>query len=195
MDLIKTILTFVPGLWDRSIVFEITQKARCVFVSRTPALAGGFTPHWPLLNCNLSWIVREIRKHYINVRFSDEELEKLLLQMRLSGYRNRSKYIRERAIAVRIQRRYYGRNEATLIKQIELLRAELKHIGVNYNQRVKALNTLAKLRDKRGRPIINAADIDRDMMQMKHMMDGMVEKVNEIYNQVNESPDSGDSHT
>ena len=115
--------------------------------------------------------------------------------MRLSGYRNRSKYIRERAIAVRIQRRYYGRNEATLIKQIELLRAELKHIGVNYNQRVKALNTLAKLRDKRGHPIINAADIDRDMMQMKHMMDGMVEKVNEIYNQVNESPDSGDSNT
>lgn len=166
----------------------------CVRVTNTRPGGRFYTP-LALLNCNLSWIVREIRKHYINVRFSDEELEKLLLQMRLSGYRNRSKYIRERAIAVRIQRRYYGRNEATLIKQIELLRAELKHIGVNYNQRVKALNTLAKLRDKRGRPIINAADIDRDMMQMKHMMDGMVEKVNEIYNQVNESPDSGDSHT
>ena len=40
-------------------------------------------------------IVREIRKHYINVRFSEKEFEKLNTQMHLSGYNNRSRYIRD----------------------------------------------------------------------------------------------------
>ena len=104
--------------------------------------------------------------------------------MRLSGYNNRSKYIRETVLSKRLQRRNYSRNDANLAKQIDMLRVELKRIGVNYNQRVKSLNTLAKLRDKNGRVIVNAADIDHDMMQMKRMMDGMVKKVNEIYAQV-----------
>ena len=104
--------------------------------------------------------------------------------MRLSGYNNRSKYIRETVLSKRLQRRNYSRNDANLAKQIDMLRVELKRIGVNYNQRVKSLNTLAKLRDKNGRVIVNAADVDHDMMQMKRMMDGMVQKVNEIYAQV-----------
>ncbi len=124
------------------------------------------------------------RDHYINVRFSDEELEKLMLRMRLSGYNNRSKYIRDTILSTRVRRRNLSRNDANLAKQIDMLRVELKRIGVNYNQRVKSLNTLAKLRDKNGRVIVNAADIDHDMMQMKRMMDGMVQKVNEIYAQV-----------
>ncbi len=124
------------------------------------------------------------RDHYINVRFSDEELEKLMLRMRLSGYNNRSKYIRDSILSTRVRRRNLSRNDANLAKQIDMLRVELKRIGVNYNQRVKSLNTLAKLRDKNGRVIVNAADIDHDMMQMKRMMDGMVQKVNEIYAQV-----------
>ena len=124
------------------------------------------------------------RDHYINVRFSDEELEKLMLRIRLSGYNNRSKYIRDTILSTRVRRRNLSRNDANLAKQIDMLRVELKRIGVNYNQRVKSLNTLAKLRDKNGRVIVNAADIDHDMMQMKRMMDGMVQKVNEIYAQV-----------
>jgi len=124
------------------------------------------------------------RDHYINVRFTDGELDKLMLQMRLSGYNNRSKYIRETVLSKRLQRRNYSRNDANLAKQIDMLRVELKRIGVNYNQRVKSLNTLSKLRDKNGRVIVNAADVDHDMMQMKRMMDGMVQKVNEIYAQV-----------
>ena len=126
----------------------------------------------------------EQRKYYINVRFTEKEMENLMLQMRLSGYNNRSKYIRERVLAKRLQRRNYSRNDANLVRQIDMLRVELKRIGVNYNQRVKALNTLARLRDKNGRVIVNAGDIDHDMMQMKRMMDGMVQKVNLIYEQI-----------
>lgn len=135
----------------------------------------------------------EPRKYYVNVRFSEKELEKLLLQMRLEGYHNRSKYIREAVISTRIRRRNLSRNDANLSKQIDMLRVELKRIGVNYNQRVKALNTLARLRDKNGRVIVNAGDIDHDMMQMKRMMDGMVQKVNLIYEQITGTSSGEDS--
>lgn len=155
----------------------------CFRVTKTRPV-GGLAPCVLAFMVLIFRIMEYRRDHYINVRFSDEELEKLMLRMRLSGYNNRSKYIRDSILSTRVRRRNLSRNDANLAKQIDMLRVELKRIGVNYNQRVKSLNTLAKLRDKNGRVIVNAADIDHDMMQMKRMMDGMVQKVNEIYAQV-----------
>ena len=124
--------------------------------------------------------MRETRKHYVTVRFSDKEFEKLSIQMRLSGYNNRSKFIREMLIQKRYRRRNLSRNEANIAKQIELLRGDLKRIGVNYNQRVKTLNTLAILRDRQGRPIVTSRDVEHDMFEMKKMMEYMVETVNQM---------------
>ena len=125
-------------------------------------------------------IVREIRKHYINVRFSEKEFEKLNTQMHLSGYNNRSRYIRDSLLSTRVRRRNLSLNEANVAKQIELLRLDLKRIGVNYNQRVKTLNRLANAKDRRGNAIVNARDIEHDMQEMKRMMDGMVKTFTEI---------------
>lgn len=125
-------------------------------------------------------IVREIRKHYINVRFSEKEFEKLNTQMHLSGYNNRSRYIRDSLLSTRMRRRNLSLNEANVAKQIELLRLDLKRIGVNYNQRVKTLNRLANVNDRRGNAIVNARDIEHDMSEMKRMMDGMVKTFTEI---------------
>ena len=97
--------------------------------------------------------------------------------MRLAGYRNRSRFIRESLLSTRCRRRNLSRNEANLSKQIELLRAEIRRVGVNYNQRVKTLNTLAKFRDRQGRMIVSATDIEHDMTDMKRMMDTMASKV------------------
>ena len=121
--------------------------------------------------------MREVRKHYVNVRFSESEYENLATLMRLAGYRNRSKFIRESLLSTKCRRRNLSRNEANLSKQIELLRAEIRRVGVNYNQRVKTLNTLAKFRDRQGRMIVSATDIEHDMTDMKRMMDTMVSKV------------------
>jgi hypothetical protein len=128
--------------------------------------------------------VREVRKHYVNVRFSESEYENLATLMRLAGYRNRSKFIRESLLSTRCRRRNLSRNEANLSKQIELLRAEIRRVGVNYNQRVKTLNTLAKFRDRQGRMIVSATDIEHDMTDMKRMMDAMVSKVSLIEKEV-----------
>ena len=107
----------------------------------------------------------KIRKHYVNVRFSDNEFEKLNAQMILEGYRNRSKYIRETLLVKRIQRRNFHRTEANITKQLALLKADIVRIGNNYNQKVKALNTLAKLRDKSGRPVVTAGMVRTDAQE------------------------------
>lgn len=124
--------------------------------------------------------MRETRKHYVNVRFSDKEFEKLNTLMHLSGYNNRSKFIRYSILHRRDRRRFLSRNDANVSKQIELLRLDLKRIGVNYNQRIKALNRLANLKDRQGKAIVNARDIEHDMSEMKRMMDGMVKTFTEI---------------
>ena len=139
--------------------------------------------------------MREVRKHHVNVRFSEAEYENLMTLMRLAGYRNRSKFIRESLLSKRYRRRNLSLNEANLSKQIELLRAEIRRVAVNYNQRVKTLNTLAKFRDRQGRVIVSSADIERDMTDMKRMMDSMVTKVALIEKEVADfvaSVDEGD---
>lgn len=131
----------------------------------------------------------------ITVRYTEKEYEKLKLQMEMAGYNSMSIYIRDVLLSRRVQRRNYSKTDSNLVRQVTMLRSELRQIGVNYNQRVKALNTLTKLRDKKGNLIINMRDIDRDTLEMKRMMERMVKVVNELYAHVMEidSPDSGDS--
>lgn len=131
----------------------------------------------------------------ISVRLTEKEYETLRMKMELSGYRSMSIFIRDALFSIRLQRRNYSKTDPNLVRQVAMLRSEIRQIGVNYNQRVKTLNTLAKLRDKKGNLIVNARDIDRDMLEMKKMMEGMTTLVNEAYARVmeTESPGSGDS--
>lgn len=121
--------------------------------------------------------MREIKTHYVTVRFSEKDFEKLNTLARLAGYNNRSKFIRDILVNRRIQRRNYHRNDANIAKQIELLRLELKHIGVNYNQRVKALNRLSQMHDRHGRAVFNPVDFEHDMSEIKGMMEKMLRLV------------------
>ena len=131
----------------------------------------------------------------ISVRLTEKEYETLRMKMELSGYRSMSIFIRDALFSIRLQRRNYSKTDPNLVRQVAMLRSEIRQIGVNYNQRVKTLNTLAKLRDKKGNLIVNARDIDRDMLEMKKMMEGMTTLVNEAYTRVmeTESPGAGDS--
>ena len=127
-------------------------------------------------------------------RMTEEEAQKLDSDMSLAGYHSRSRYIREMLFSRQTRRRYLSRGDANLARQVQLLRVEIKRIGINYNQRVKALNTLARLRDRHGRPVVTAHDIDHDMMDMKKMMQGMVRMMDQIVKEINameEVPEDG----
>ena len=165
--------------------YKIAHKYKIftIFVKHLPSVAGG-------------WIVRETRTRYVNVRFSENEFCRLSSLMSLSGYNNRSKFIRETILSRRVRRKNLICNESNLIKQIDLLRLDIKRIGVNYNQRVRALNTIASRADNGGALAIQYGYFEFDMTSMKHMMEDIVSKMNEIVDLVSVyGNDIGQSNT
>ena len=134
----------------------------------------------------------KVKRHMVAVRFSDAEFDKLNTQMELEGYRNRSKYIRETMLVKRIQRRNFHRTEANITKQLALLKAEISRIGNNYNQKVRALNTLAKLRDRNGQPVVTSGMVRTDLADMKAMMTEILDKVRLVKEDVTGESDSSE---
>lgn len=90
----------------------------------------------------------------------------------------------------RLRRRYLSRNTANISKQIELLRSEIKRIGVNYNQVVRAVNTLAQLRDKQGNAVITSHTIDGKLTDLRMMMISVLDKVDTIEEELSDNQSS-----
>lgn len=111
--------------------------------------------------------------------------------MAMMGYRNVSLFIRDQLLRGRVQRRNLRRTEANLSRQVEQLRMEIKRIGVNYNQVVKAVNTLSKLRDRHGNAAVSAASIDGNLTDMKIMMEALLERVRFIAGEVEAMNEAG----
>ncbi len=119
--------------------------------------------------------------------------------MAMMGYRNVSLFIREQILGTRVQRRNLSKTEANLSRQIEQVHTEIKRIGINYNQVVRAVNTLAKLRDKRGNAVITATTIDGNLSDMRVLMETLLDRVLLLSHEVkllNEKPseESGDMY-
>ena len=124
---------------------------------------------------------------HITFRMTEEDAGKLNSLMKLMGYRNRSTFLREQLLRGRVQRRNLRKTEANLSRQIEQLQTEIKRIGVNYNQAVRALNTLSKLRDKYGNAVVSAAVIDGKLTDMKSLMEAALKKLSQIASEVEAS--------
>ena len=121
---------------------------------------------------------------------TEEDVAKLDALMSMEGYRSRSTYIRKKILGARVFRRNLRRHEANISKQIELLRAEIRRIGVNYNQVVRAVNSMARLRDKRGNAVITAHTIDGKLTDLRQMMISVLDKVDAIGEEVSDNQSS-----
>ena len=95
----------------------------------------------------------------------------------MMGYRSVSLFIREQILRSRVVRRNLRKTEANLSRQIEQVHLDIKRIGVNYNQVVRALNTLSKLRDKRGNVVITNNTINGKLMDLKILMETLLDRV------------------
>ena len=129
---------------------------------------------------------------HITFRLTEEEAIKLKSLMTMMGYRNRSTFLREQLLKERVQRRNLRKTEANLSRQIEQLQMEIKRIGVNYNQVVRALNTLSKLRDKYGNAVVSSAAIDGKLTDMKSLMEAALKRVSQIASEVEASGEPDD---
>lgn len=121
---------------------------------------------------------------------TEEDVAKLDALMSMEGYKSRSNYIRKKILGARVFRRNLRRHEANISKQIELLRAEIRRIGVNYNQVVRAVNSMARLRDKRGNAVITAHTIDGKLTDLRQMMISVLDKVDAIGEEVSDNQSS-----
>ncbi len=134
--------------------------------------------------------MKENKTVKISFRMTEEETAKLDAEMALEGFRSRSKYIRKVLLRGRVKRRFLSRNSANIAKQIEILRAEIKRIGVNYNQVVRAVNSMAKLRDKRGNAVITSHTIEGKLTDLRQMMISVLDKVDAISAEVSDNQSS-----
>ena len=126
----------------------------------------------------------------ISFRMTEEDVAKLDALMSMEGYKSRSNYIRKKILGARVFRRNLRRHEANISKQIELVRAEIRRIGVNYNQVVRAVNSMARLRDKRGNAVITAHTIDGKLTDLRQMMISVLDKVDAIGEEVSDNQSS-----
>lgn len=126
----------------------------------------------------------------ISFRMTEEDVAKLDALMSMEGYKSRSNYIRKKILGARVFRRNLRRHEANISKQIEILRAEIRRIGVNYNQVVRAVNSMARLRDKRGNAVITAHTIDGKLTDLRQMMISVLDKVDAIGEEVSDNQSS-----
>ena len=125
------------------------------------------------------------RSVFIGCWMSEEDVAKLDSLMTMEGFRNRSNYMRKKLLGARINiRRNFRKTDANLSKQILLLRTEIRKIGVNYNQVVRAVNTLADLRDKRGNAVITEMTINGHLSDLKSMMVSALGKMDAVAHNV-----------
>ena len=139
------------------------------------------------------------KTEHVSLRLTEEEHIRMKSLMAMMGYRNVSLFIREQILGTRVQRRNLSKTEANLSRQIEQVHTEIKRIGINYNQVVRAVNTLAKLRDKRGNAVITATTIDGNLSDMRVLMETLLDRVLLLSHEVkllNEKPseESGDMY-
>lgn len=134
--------------------------------------------------------MKENKTVRISFRMTEEDVAQLDALMALQGFRSRSKYLRKVAIGPRVSRRNLRRTDANLSKQIEILRAEIKRIGVNYNQVVRAVNSMAKLRDRQGNAVITSHTIEGKLTDLRQMMISVLDKVEAISREVSDNPSS-----
>ncbi|MBR0300941.1 MAG: hypothetical protein IJQ93_11585 [Bacteroidales bacterium] len=131
------------------------------------------------------------RSILIGCWMSEEDVARLDSLMAMEGFRNRSKYLRKKLLGARVNaRRNFRKTDANLTKQVLLLRTEIRKIGINYNQVVKAVNTLAGLRDKRGNAVITEMTVNGHLTDLKSMMVSALEKVDTIARDVIETESS-----
>lgn len=118
----------------------------------------------------------EIKDKFVNVRFTPNELVKLDLFMELEGYKSRSKFIRTRVLNNKGERRV-KRLSPDIEQKLAILTAEIKRIGNNYNQVVKAVNTAVSLTTKGGNPVVSTRSMEYQLSRLRKMMQEILDGI------------------
>lgn len=119
-------------------------------------------------------IVEKNKTHRITFRLTDKEVVDLETAMALENFRSKSKYIRRQLFSKQVRRRNLKPTDENLPREVAMLGAGVKKIGVNYNQVVKAVNTAAKLKKRDGSPAVSPRHLEHQLGELHGQMDEII---------------------
>ena len=83
-----------------------------------------------------------MKDHRVTIRFTKEEYDRLKTQQSLEGYMSTAKYIRHKIFSIPKTASLSSINNHKMTKDLGKLTAQVKKIGINYNQVVKKFNSM-----------------------------------------------------
>lgn len=120
----------------------------------------------------------------ISFRLTEKELLNMEEAMALENYRSRSKYIRKVLSERKVLRRKLKPVDGNMLKRAMILSSDIKKIGVNYNQVVKAINTAVSLKDKDGKPVLSMRRLEGQIAGLHKQMEKIVSLIQEFMEEV-----------
>ena len=127
--------------------------------------------------------MKERKDVFVNTRFTANEIVSIQAQMDLEGYKSRSRFVRERVLSSQPRRRNLDKapkDQASIAKKLEVLSADVRKIGNNYNQVVRAVNTAVGLRTKDGRPVVSNTSMEYQLVQLRRMMQDILSCLSQL---------------
>lgn len=83
-----------------------------------------------------------MKERKVTIRMTEEEFSRMKIELSLEGYMSVSKYIRHKIFSIPKTAPASSINSYKITKDIGTLTAQVKKIGVNYNQVVKKFNSM-----------------------------------------------------
>lgn len=119
----------------------------------------------------------------LSFRLSENEFVNMKTAMELEGFRSVSRYVRHVLSGESIRRRSLKPTDENLQKQLTLLSADIKKIGNNYNQVVKAVNTAVAIRKKDGSPAVSTRSLEYRISELHGQMQEIITLVRKVLEQ------------
>lgn len=113
--------------------------------------------------------INDRKIHYIGLRLTTDEYNKILSDMENYGYLSVSKYIRERVIKGRLTIKEQVVTDRDIKNQVNKLSTEISRIGSNYNKIVKKYLAICNAKRIDGNPIINTRSTNHYLYNLTEM--------------------------
>ena len=130
--------------------------------------------------------MEENRSIRYTIRLTSKEDIEMRSAMELEGYKSIAKYIRHRLLSKDIRRRNLRIRDENLEKRFVLFVADMKKIGVNYNQVVKAVNILMKQRTN-GRGTFSRRSMIQKCTELEALTKTMIDAMEKMCQEINDS--------
>lgn len=125
------------------------------------------------------------RQVMVCTRMTDAEMATLREMMLLEGYTSRSRFIRDHLFSRPVRRKIIAVTTADVSRQVVQMATDLRKIGINVNQLTKRFNTLSKIQNKEGKPVVNTDSVTRVASSVESLFNQAVSGLEDLASAVN----------